>query len=104
MSAPRDKFQKNIEKKRAKKFVLILFTNIARHMIQNNEEIAACICLLKESNDVLEIQDILTYLPEFVKIEHFKEPLCECLKEHSIKIQVRKNFIEIIFFRNYKKK
>lgn len=58
-------------------------------MIAKNEDIEACIRLLNESNDVLEIPDILAYLPDFSKIEHFKEPLCACLKEHSNKIQVK---------------
>ncbi|VDM50225.1 unnamed protein product [Toxocara canis] len=31
-------------------------------------------------------RDLLPFFPEFTTIEHFKDPLCACLKEHSGKI------------------
>uniref|UniRef100_A0A914ECY7 Vacuolar protein sorting-associated protein 18 homolog n=1 Tax=Acrobeloides nanus TaxID=290746 RepID=A0A914ECY7_9BILA len=69
----------------AKKRVWLL---IARYMInKNKDDVASCMKLLQESSGLLKIQDILPYFPEFTKIEHFKEPLCSCLKEHSSKIQ-----------------
>jgi hypothetical protein len=69
----------------AKKHVWL---EIAKYMIQQNYDISQCMELLKESNNVIKIQDILSFFPEFTKIEHFKEPLCNCLKEHASKIQV----------------
>jgi hypothetical protein len=57
-------------------------------MIQQNFNIFQCMELLKESNNVIKIQDILSFFPEFTKIEYFKQPLCDCLKEHALKIQV----------------
>ncbi|CAJ0932013.1 unnamed protein product, partial [Mesorhabditis belari] len=64
-----------------------VWLKIASHVIQMGGEAAEAIGLLKESQDVIKIQDILPFFPQFVKIEHFKEPLCECLREHSTKIQ-----------------
>ncbi|KAI6184393.1 Vacuolar protein sorting-associated protein 18-like protein [Aphelenchoides bicaudatus] len=68
----------------AKKHVWI---EIAKHMIRENYNIFQCMELLKESNNVIKIQDILSFFPEFTKIEYFKQPLCDCLKEHALKIQ-----------------
>lgn len=60
---------------------------IARHVIEKQEDIAACVSLLKESDNTIKIQDLLPFFPEFTTIEYFKGPLCECLKEHSGKIK-----------------
>jgi hypothetical protein len=65
-------------------------------MIQQNYDVSQCMELLKESNNVIKIQDILTFFPEFTKIEHFKQPLCDCLKEHALKIQVFFNALHLI--------
>lgn len=61
-------------------------------MIENNKEeknvsVGECMNLLKESNGVLKVQDVLAYFPDFTSIEHFKEPLCDYLKDYSKKIQ-----------------
>jgi len=57
-------------------------------MIQNGAPIAECLAILGESNGAIRIQDVLGYFPEFTKIEHFKEPLLECIKEYSTGIKV----------------
>uniref|UniRef100_A0A0K0DMH5 Vacuolar protein sorting-associated protein 18 homolog n=1 Tax=Angiostrongylus cantonensis TaxID=6313 RepID=A0A0K0DMH5_ANGCA len=64
-----------------------IWLKIAAFVIERNGNAGECIGLLKESGDVISIQDILPFFPEFTKIEDFKDPLCECLKEHSVKIQ-----------------
>ncbi|PAV90614.1 hypothetical protein WR25_12186 [Diploscapter pachys] len=64
-----------------------IWMKIAKHIITKENNAVKCIDLLKESKDALSIQDVLPLFPEFTKIEHFKEPLCECLKDHSVKIQ-----------------
>ncbi|CAD5212801.1 unnamed protein product [Bursaphelenchus okinawaensis] len=63
-----------------------VWLKIVNHMIQNGAEVGECTEILKESGNVLRIQDILPLFPEFTKIEHFKQPLCECLKEQSKQI------------------
>uniref|UniRef100_A0A0R3RHG7 Vacuolar protein sorting-associated protein 18 homolog n=1 Tax=Elaeophora elaphi TaxID=1147741 RepID=A0A0R3RHG7_9BILA len=65
-----------------------VWLQIARHVIEKQKDIAACVSLLKESNNTIKIQDLLPFFPEFTTIEYFKGPLCECLKEHSGKIKV----------------
>ncbi|EJW80559.1 hypothetical protein WUBG_08532, partial [Wuchereria bancrofti] len=64
-----------------------IWLQIARHVIEKQEDIAACVSLLKESDNTIKIQDLLPFFPEFTTIEYFKGPLCECLKEHSGKIK-----------------
>ncbi|KAK0411582.1 hypothetical protein QR680_005727 [Steinernema hermaphroditum] len=64
-----------------------IWLKIARYVITEQKDVAACMNLLKESNNILKIQDLLPHFPQFTKIEHFKEPLCASLKDHSGKIQ-----------------
>ncbi|KAK6733019.1 hypothetical protein RB195_017032 [Necator americanus] len=64
-----------------------IWLKIAEFVISKDANASKSIGLLKESGDVISIQDILPFFPEFTKIEDFKEPLCECLREHSIKIK-----------------
>ncbi|RCN40377.1 hypothetical protein ANCCAN_13668 [Ancylostoma caninum] len=64
-----------------------IWLKIAEFVISKDANAANSIGLLKESGDVISIQDILPFFPEFTRIEDFKEPLCECLREHSIKIK-----------------
>ncbi|VDD85183.1 unnamed protein product [Enterobius vermicularis] len=65
-----------------------VWLKIARHIIEVQKDVVACIDLLKESDDALKIQDVLPFFPDFASIRHFKEPLCKCLREHSGKIKV----------------
>lgn len=65
-----------------------LIVSLARYLISNGNDVEACMGLLKESNEALKIQDLLAHFPDFTCIEHFKEPLCECLKRHSDRIKV----------------
>ncbi|XGW10958.1 hypothetical protein V3C99_012449 [Haemonchus contortus] len=64
-----------------------IWLKIASFVIGKGENAADSLALLKESGDVISIQDILPFFPDFTEIKDFKEPLCECLKEHSVKIQ-----------------
>ncbi|KAI1713361.1 pep3/Vps18/deep orange family domain-containing protein [Ditylenchus destructor] len=68
-----------------------VWLEIAKTMIDRNKNVDECLALLKESNDAIKIQDILIFFPDFTRIEHFKEPLCECLREHSAKIKEFQN-------------
>lgn len=54
----------------------------------DQKDVEAPLKLLNESSGALKIQDVLAYFPEFTKIEHFKEPIIECLKEQSGRIKV----------------
>ena len=57
-------------------------------MIQSGAPISHNLALLEQSKGAIRIQDVLSYFPEFTKIEHFKEPLLASLKEYSSEIKV----------------
>ncbi|VDN58163.1 unnamed protein product [Dracunculus medinensis] len=64
-----------------------VWLEIAKYVVEKQQDVVECMNLLKESNNIIKIQDVLPFFPEFATIELFKEPLCACLKEHSGKIK-----------------
>lgn len=44
----------------------------ARYVVENEKDIKKCMELLSESDNVIKIQDILPFFPDFVTIDHFK--------------------------------
>ncbi|KAI9279805.1 Pep3/Vps18/deep orange family-domain-containing protein [Sporodiniella umbellata] len=59
-----------------------LWLKIAKHVIQENKEIKLALELLKQ-NDLLKIEDILPFFPDFVLIDDFKEEICEALEKYN---------------------
>lgn len=57
-----------------------IWLKIASFVIGKGENAAECIGLLKESGDVISIQDILPFFPEFTEIKDFKDPFANVLK------------------------
>ena len=53
------------------------------------KDIKLAMDFLKQSNDLVKIEDILPFFPDqdFVTIDHFKDAICESLKEYSDKIE-----------------
>ncbi|KAI6179311.1 Glycogen debrancher [Aphelenchoides besseyi] len=70
-----------------------IWLQIAKYLIQHKYDVSECMKLLKDSDDTIRIQDILGFFPEFTKINHFKQPLCACLKEHSDKIKKEQHLL-----------
>lgn len=64
-----------------------VWLTIARHMIKTNYSTADVMKLIKESENVINVDDLLPLFPEFTSIEALQGPLCDCLKEKSEKIQ-----------------
>ena len=48
-----------------------LWLTIAKHVVQDNKDIKSALEILKQSN-VLKIEDILPFFPDFVLIDDFK--------------------------------
>jgi hypothetical protein len=59
-------------------------------MIKSGVDVEGCIALLKESRGAIDIHDMLVDFPDFSTIQHFKEPLCSYLREHSARVKVRR--------------
>lgn len=69
-----------------------LWLIIAEHEI-GGENVEEALELLKMC-DLLRIEDLLPFFSDFQKIDHFKEVICNSLKEYNQKIQERKKEME----------
>ncbi|XP_053690859.1 vacuolar protein sorting-associated protein 18 homolog [Sabethes cyaneus] len=58
-----------------------------------HENVQEALRILKEC-DLLRIEDLLPYFSDFQKIDHFKEAICESLKEYNIRIQEQRKDME----------
>lgn len=70
-----------------------LWLIIAEHEIAGKENIQEAMELLKQC-DLLKIEDLLPFFPDFQKIGHIKEAICDSLKEYNKKIQEQKREME----------
>ncbi|GAB5585428.1 tethering complex subunit [Umbelopsis nana] len=63
-----------------------LWLNIAKHVVQEKNDIKTAMEFLKQS-DLLKIEDILPFFPDFVLIDDFKDEICAALEEYNIHIE-----------------
>uniref|UniRef100_A0A6B2EJR4 Vacuolar protein sorting-associated protein 18 homolog n=1 Tax=Phlebotomus kandelakii TaxID=1109342 RepID=A0A6B2EJR4_9DIPT len=63
-----------------------LWLRIAEHEIRGREDVKEALELLQEC-DLLRIEDLLPFFSDFERIDHFKEAICDALKEYNLKIQ-----------------
>ncbi|KAI9293383.1 hypothetical protein K502DRAFT_293809 [Neoconidiobolus thromboides FSU 785] len=63
-----------------------LWLKIARYIIEEKKDISGAINLLQQ-NEVIKIEDILPYFPDFVQIDEFKEEICNALEQYNLDIQ-----------------
>ncbi|XP_055714077.1 vacuolar protein sorting-associated protein 18 homolog isoform X2 [Phlebotomus papatasi] len=63
-----------------------LWLRIAEHEIRGKEDVKEALELLGEC-DLLRIEDLLPFFSDFERIDHFKEAICDALKEYNLKIQ-----------------
>lgn len=70
-----------------------LWLRIARHVVQDQEDIRHAMEFLHEC-DMLKIEDILPFFPDFVTIDHFKEAIISSLQEYNQHIDSLKEEME----------
>ena len=70
-----------------------LWLIIAQREIQGKENVQEALELLKIC-DLLRIEDLLPFFSDFQKIDHFKEAICDSLKDYNQKIQDQKSEME----------
>lgn len=70
-----------------------LWLIIAEREISGKENVQEALELLKIC-DLLRIEDLLPFFSDFQKIDHFKEAICDSLKEYNQKIQEQKKEME----------
>lgn len=63
-----------------------LWLKIAKHVVLEEKDIRQVTEFLKEC-DLLKIEDILPYFPDFVTIDHFKDAICSSLEEYNKHIE-----------------
>ncbi|GJN12308.1 hypothetical protein PR202_ga30576 [Eleusine coracana subsp. coracana] len=68
-----------------------LWLKVAKHVIEQEkgvkrENIKKAIEFLSETNNLLKIEDILPFFPDFVLIDDFKEEICKSLKDYNSQI------------------
>lgn len=63
-----------------------LWLKIAKHVVKEKNDIKQAMEFLKQC-DLVKIEDILPFFPNFVTIEHFKEAICQSLQEYNHHIQ-----------------
>ncbi|KAF9455054.1 hypothetical protein P691DRAFT_691384 [Macrolepiota fuliginosa MF-IS2] len=67
-----------------------LWLKIAKYVVQDKKDIKAAMQFL-ENTDLLKIEDILPFFPDFVVIDDFKEEIAHALEEYSAHIDELKS-------------
>lgn len=70
-----------------------LWLKIARHVVQEEKDVKKAMNCLSSCN-LLKIEDILPFFPDFVTIDHFKEAICLSLEEYNQHIEELKQEME----------
>ncbi|CAB4425152.1 unnamed protein product [Rhizophagus irregularis] len=67
-----------------------LWLKIARHVVEKKQEIKTAMDYLQHC-DLLKIEDILPFFPDFVLIDDFKDEICAALEEYNLNIEELKS-------------
>ncbi|ODN76696.1 hypothetical protein L202_05330 [Cryptococcus amylolentus CBS 6039] len=67
-----------------------LWLRVARYVVQEQKDIKSAMRFL-ESTDLLKIEDILPFFPDFVVIDDFKTEICSALEDYSAHIDSLKS-------------
>eukprot|EP00595_Chromulina_sp_UTEXLB2642_P003347 CAMPEP_0196765756 /NCGR_PEP_ID=MMETSP1095-20130614/11823_1 /TAXON_ID=96789 ORGANISM="Chromulina nebulosa, Strain UTEXLB2642" /NCGR_SAMPLE_ID=MMETSP1095 /ASSEMBLY_ACC=CAM_ASM_000446 /LENGTH=508 /DNA_ID=CAMNT_0042124375 /DNA_START=1550 /DNA_END=3072 /DNA_ORIENTATION=- len=59
---------------------------IGKYFIETENDIKKTTAILSESNGILQIEDLLPYLPDFAEIDVFKDEICKSLEQSGAKI------------------
>ncbi|KAJ9057802.1 tethering complex subunit, variant 3 [Entomophthora muscae] len=70
-----------------------LWLTIVRHVIVEMGDIKGAIGLLQQC-ELLKIEDLLPFFPDFVLIDDFKEEICSALEEYNLHIEEIKHEME----------
>lgn len=74
-SQPRD------EEMRRKLWILI-----AKHLIDTGSDVKEAISIIRESKQLLKIEDLLPFFPDFATINDFRSEICESLEKYNSRI------------------
>ncbi|GFT12641.1 vacuolar protein sorting-associated protein 18 homolog [Trichonephila clavipes] len=71
-----------------------LWLKIAKHVVEKKSDIKRAMEFLQEC-DLIKIEDILPFFPDFVTIDHFKDAICTSLQEYNQHIEGLKEEMEV---------
>lgn len=77
-TANRPKYDQDLRKK--------LWLMIAAHVVQEEQDVSRAMEVLREC-DLIKIEDILPFFPDFVTIDQFKDAICSSLQEYNQHIE-----------------
>jgi hypothetical protein len=64
-----------------------LWLKIAKHIIRKKNNVKEALAFLKYSNNVLTLEDVLPFFPDFVLIDDFKDEICSALETYNSEIE-----------------
>ncbi|KAK7864534.1 hypothetical protein R5R35_007310 [Gryllus longicercus] len=70
-----------------------LWLKIAKHVVGEQEDVGQAMRFLQES-ELLKIEDVLPFFPDFTTIDHFRDAICSSLQEYNQHIQDLKEEME----------
>ena len=70
-----------------------LWLRIAKHVVKEKNDIQQAMDFLQQC-ELLKIEDILPFFPNFVTIDHFKDAICSSLQDYNRHIQDLKEEME----------
>ncbi len=71
-----------------------LWLRIARHIIEEKNDVSKAMLLIDECDSIIQIEDILPYFPDFVTIDDFKDAIRDSLATYTRTISTLKDDIE----------
>lgn len=64
-----------------------LWLKIAKYVVQEKGDIKSAMQFLETSSDLLRIEDILPFFPDFAVIDDFKDEICKALEDYQVNIE-----------------
>ncbi|CAD5115789.1 DgyrCDS4731 [Dimorphilus gyrociliatus] len=77
-----DLAKKNASKAKDEETKKKLWLLIAKHVVQTEKDVEKTMKLL-EGCDLINIEDVLPFFPDFVTIDHFKDAICSSLEQYN---------------------
>lgn len=68
-----------------------LWLKVARFVVEEKNDLAAAMAFLARAPDLLSIEDILPFFPDFTVIDTFKDDICNALENYAQKIDTLKS-------------
>lgn len=72
-----------------------LWLRVARFVVEEKNDLSAAMAFLTRAPDLLSIEDILPFFPDFTVIDSFKDDICQALEKYSSKVESLKQEMDL---------